>query len=529
MGHTLRDRAVALARKGYVVAPVHFTRDEHGKKSRPHFPLGSWKETASATAQIVASWPWERASHILVDCERSGVVVIDVDRPGLGEWSDLSADFDPGDQGFSVDTESGGQHHYYRADPELPVYRSVGSLAEGIDVCGLGSIAYVYGELPPVAELPRMSAEVRELIPAPASDLALPEAPYPPRYAAGSQCTMYGRIALEGEKAALLREWDLDRGKFNHTLNAAAWNLGRLTAGGELATEYAVGALVRVLESLGAPADQYRTLDSGFDSGFRFPRCSEDTDPPGEDDDEALEVIPRSRWSEYLKPPRWLVKDLLPAGAVVQLVGASGSGKTMVAVDLAESVAHGRRWLGRATKPGSVVYVAAESPHSLRIRAEAWEAYYGADLSDRLGMVRSPLQVMHHEWQGLVEYVVEHETALLILDTQVRVAAEIDENKANEMQLLFNRLSRLADATGVTIVAVHHTGHGDAKRGRGSTAAHASADAVISVSKKDGIITLDVLKQRDAEHISPVMGRLVPRELSAVFVKMDAAFAPEEA
>src|SRR5689334_16995626 len=57
-------------------------------------------------------------------------------------------------------------------------------------------------------------------------------------------------------------------------------------------------------------------------------------------------------------PIAWRVLRVIPARGLIVLWGASGSGKSFVAIHLSGAVVRGLPWAGRRTKRGNVVYVA---------------------------------------------------------------------------------------------------------------------------------------------------------------------------
>lgn len=60
-------------------------------------------------------------------------------------------------------------------------------------------------------------------------------------------------------------------------------------------------------------------------------------------------------------PPRaWHVPDLIPARTVTLLGGDGGTGKSLLALQLAVATATGRPWIGREVISGGVVYISAE-------------------------------------------------------------------------------------------------------------------------------------------------------------------------
>src|SRR5437016_3780364 len=70
-------------------------------------------------------------------------------------------------------------------------------------------------------------------------------------------------------------------------------------------------------------------------------------------------VIRLARLAE-LPAPAWLIEHILPQNALGCVYGAPGAGKTFLALDWALAVATGRPWDAHATRPGAVLYVAAE-------------------------------------------------------------------------------------------------------------------------------------------------------------------------
>lgn len=57
---------------------------------------------------------------------------------------------------------------------------------------------------------------------------------------------------------------------------------------------------------------------------------------------------------------KWLVDGLIPTGTVTLLGGDGGTGKSLLALQLATSTALGRAWLGLSVMPGKAVLISAE-------------------------------------------------------------------------------------------------------------------------------------------------------------------------
>lgn len=88
--------------------------------------------------------------------------------------------------------------------------------------------------------------------------------------------------------------------------------------------------------------------------------------------------------------PTWLIKGVLPQADLVVLYGASGSGKSFVALDMAAALARGVPWRGRKVRQTNVVYVAAEGAGGFRKRMQA----YGIHNEVELSTLGAPLGVL---------------------------------------------------------------------------------------------------------------------------------------
>jgi len=79
--------------------------------------------------------------------------------------------------------------------------------------------------------------------------------------------------------------------------------------------------------------------------------------------------------------PRWLVRGLIETPATGLIFGASGAGKSFVAVDLAAAIATGRQWAGRDVGSGPVFYIAGEGRLGLLRRFSAWQLHHKVDIA----------------------------------------------------------------------------------------------------------------------------------------------------
>lgn len=180
----LLDYALRYAVAGYHVFPLTvFLNEETGKK-RLSFPFPKaegWRDESTRDEATIRDWfthPRRSMKGIGIDCGKSGIVVVDLDRSesvdGLAEWEKL-----PEQQStpMAVLTRSGGRHMFYR-DPSGRVRNSASEVAPGIDIRGNGGLVIapptvVWGsdsrytlesDLVPVENLPELTPGMIELV-----------------------------------------------------------------------------------------------------------------------------------------------------------------------------------------------------------------------------------------------------------------------------------------------------------------------------------------------------------------------------
>ncbi|QDH50412.1 replicative DNA helicase/ DNA primase [Caulobacter phage KcrB] len=202
-------------------------------------------------------------------------------------------------------------------------------------------------------------------------------------------------------------------------------------------------------------------------------------------------------------PTPWLIKDVLPQADLAVLFGASGSGKTFVALDMAAAVARGVPWRDKRVKKGRVVIIAAEGGGGVGKRIDAYCKRHGIDPSELdIGIINAAPSLMDRDdMSEVVAAIVAAGGAdLCIMDTFAQMTAGADENSAGEMGRALSHAKALRVATGATVMIVHHTGKDSTKGARGSTAIRGAADAEIEVVRFQGNERLiRTTKQKDSD------------------------------
>lgn len=252
---------------------------------------------------------------------------------------------------------------------------------------------------------------------------------------------------------------------------------------------------------------------------------------------------------EILEAPinqTWLIKNVLEAGGLAMLVGESGVGKSFVVIDMAVSVALGDPWLDLPTARGAVFVIAGEGYSGFRNRLKAIAKHRGRTLtgvplffSNAAISLNDPTSVLsaRREIEQLTE---KHgEPVLIVIDTLHRNAGGADENSAKDISSVLKEIDSKLRVFGsnCAVLIVHHSGHGEKTRARGSSSLYGAMDTELLIKKAgEDTVTLSVTKQKNHEPMSDIALRFLNVDLdeaedgqllkSRVVVKGDAASNP---
>jgi RecA/RadA recombinase len=204
------------------------------------------------------------------------------------------------------------------------------------------------------------------------------------------------------------------------------------------------------------------------------------------------------------EPMGWLIKGVLPKARLGVLFGASGSGKTFVALDLAFSVARGIAWRTRRTMKARVVIIAAEGGSGLGKRGQAYAQHHGFDLRTVHDLHIITAAPNFLDGDDISEVIAEiknlGEVDLIIIDTLAQVTPGANENTSEDMGRALGNINLLHDATGAMNLAVHHAGKDLSKGSRGWSGIKAAADVQIEVLRhEDGRREIVIEKMKDGE------------------------------
>jgi RecA-family ATPase len=161
-----------------------------------------------------------------------------------------------------------------------------------------------------------------------------------------------------------------------------------------------------------------------------------------------------------MKPPSYLLNDLIPAGGTAMLFGPSGCGKSFVALDWALCVATGAPWGRRVPITGPVVYIVGEGLSGMLPRLEAWEGEHDVvarNIYFASGAVNFLTGVDVQRTADEIDQLHE-QPVLIVIDTLARCMVGGDENSAKDTGMFVAGVDRLRTRYGAAVLIVHHTG-----------------------------------------------------------------------
>lgn len=207
---------------------------------------------------------------------------------------------------------------------------------------------------------------------------------------------------------------------------------------------------------------------------------------------------------EAFTPPDELVQGLLTVGGGSVLYGDSNSGKTFLVIDLAAAVARGSDWMGKRTETGMVVYLAAESPASVRSRLQAYQKYHGLKVPN-FAIVQNPVNLFDGDADAsaIIATVQRLEgqrgqkVRLIVGDTLARLSAGANENAGQDMSRVIERFDRIRTECDAHFLLIHHSGKNAAAGSRGWSGVRAAVDAEIEISDTPEGRCAEITKVRD--------------------------------
>ena len=220
-----------------------------------------------------------------------------------------------------------------------------------------------------------------------------------------------------------------------------------------------------------------------------------------------LRLIPVAELLANRTSPSWLIKDWFPNVGLIMIHGDPGSGKSFIAIDIALHIATGMAWRGCKVEQGGVVYLAGEGHAGIKTRTAAWLQTNQINIED------SPLYVSStggelSTKEGLNDVIkaideINPPPKMIVVDTLHRWQVG-DENSAEDAGNFIRSCDKLVVRYDCDVMLIHHQGHGDKTRSRGSSAWRGALDAEFRTIKSPSGISLTCTKMKESEEPKPL-------------------------
>lgn len=233
-------------------------------------------------------------------------------------------------------------------------------------------------------------------------------------------------------------------------------------------------------------------------------------------DRQAFELIPASELTKEPTSIHWLLKGIIEENSLNLIFGEPAAGKSLFVLDWAFCITAGIEWNGSKTKQAEVIILAGEGFSGMKRRLAALEQKYQIDAPSSLLISRNSAQLLDEANAEDVAQSIQDicsKPGLIVIDTLHRNMIG-DENSASDIGTLLQNIDRYFKPTGAAILIVHHSGHVQRDRSRGSSSIRGAMDAEFSVNKNGNIVTLSCHKAKDFDPPKPQEFKLVNTQIN---------------
>jgi len=513
MSNKLLEQALKYAEKGWAIFPCRADKTPYTK---------SGVLESSSNPDTIEGWwsKWPNA-NIALDVGSAGMMVIDLD-PGHS-ISELESNIGKlPDTNLIQKTPRGGRHLFYELGEGEVVPQSSSKLAPKVDVRSFHSYVLLYPSRTkdgayswshqdkPAFRSDKMVEMSSARVKSEDRDNWIIEPDLPQNVAAATKWLVESaKVAIEGQggdamtyaTAAHLKSYGISEALAldllwdNWNLRCSPpWDIQELeikvrngysyntSPPGNITEGYREALNKNLFKPVEVPSESGSEVHSGR---FRF--------------------ISRDNM-ELIKNPEMLIDDFLPVESYALIVGAPGTFKTFVALDIALSIATGGGfpWDGPwpvINNSGPVLFCAGEGRANLNLRVKAWEnRHYGGNKVEGFTLA-DPVPFIGEDIEPFLEgaMALNKRYKLVVLDTVSRAMQGVNENAQEHASNFTKMAESIQRRLGATVLGLHHTGHGEASRARGSSVFGADADTIIKLDRKQGkrVISLTMLKQKD--------------------------------
>lgn len=297
----------------------------------------------------------------------------------------------------------------------------------------------------------------------------------------------------QGEGFEMWEDWSAHSSKYsNREYNEDRWRSFGKGNGNQVTGR----SLVRLANEHGAGINL-----NGPASADEFEDLVGDVNSTHTPESQRFAIVPAHEFATGANPT-WVIKDVLPQAELVVMYGASGSGKSFLALDMAAAIARGVEWRGKRVRKGRVAYIAAEGGGGFRKRLRAYGQHNEIDLASlELGVIHAAPNMMEaKDAADVVKSIKAWGGAdIVIVDTFAQVMPGANENAGEDVGKALTHCKRIHELTGAMIILIHHAGKDASKGARGWSGLRAAADAELEVVREATGRSLRLTKSKDGE------------------------------
>ena len=201
---------------------------------------------------------------------------------------------------------------------------------------------------------------------------------------------------------------------------------------------------------------------------------------------------------QNLPPLTWCIRGVFPTKGLAAMYGASRSGKSFLALDMAAAIASGEPWFGLKTTATPVVYLWLEAQSGIPKRVAALTLERGKTLPADLRIVTEQFNLtVQQDVQDLAAAIPAG--SVVIIDTLNRAAPTVDENSSKEMGVILQACREIQLLTNGLVILIHHPGKDASKGLRGHSSVFAALDGAIEVEHNATGRSWTIAKSKDGE------------------------------
>lgn len=194
----------------------------------------------------------------------------------------------------------------------------------------------------------------------------------------------------------------------------------------------------------------------------------------------------------------WHIKHVLPKRGLIVIYGEPGSSKSFFALDMVAHVARGLEWRGHKVRQANVAYIAAEGVAGFGNRLAAYAKHNEIALDDLPVFVRGGAFELKEDYLPACDEInAISDVGLVVIDTLAAVTPGGNENTSEDMGAAIDAAQRIIEATGASVILIHHTNNQGALRGWSGL--RGAVDNQVRIENKDGLRTAHIEKQKEGQ------------------------------